>query len=159
VEIRNTIQRHLVLEAARAMDHPSAEDIYQAIAKTYPGISRGTVYRNLHVLVKTGRLAQIHVPNGPDRFDKTLGRHYHGVCRRCGAVLDTALPLGAEIPDSLVLDSGFLADGHNLVFWGTCGACRDSHEAEDERVPYRIGQFAVQETAEFPPCQFKGEKK
>jgi Fe2+ or Zn2+ uptake regulation protein len=141
VENRNTIQKVWVLQAAQALDHPSAEDIYRTIAKTYPGISRGTVYRNLHVLVESGSLRQIRIPNGPDRFDKTLRRHYHGVCRNCGAVVDTNLPQAApwrtdgadQLPESLVLDSGFVADDHSIVFWGLCADCRDKRPAAVER--------------------------
>ena len=48
---RNTIQRALVLEAVRSLhNHPTSADVYEAVRRTYPNISRATVYRNLGVL-------------------------------------------------------------------------------------------------------------
>ena len=44
---RNTLQRRLVLETVRRMrNHPTAEEIYLAIAAENPLISKATVYRN-----------------------------------------------------------------------------------------------------------------
>ena len=65
---RNTIQKQLVLEAICALkNHPTVDEVYKYIAEKYPGISKGTVYRNINTLVNTGMLARIVCPSGPDR--------------------------------------------------------------------------------------------
>ena len=52
---RNTLQRRLVLETVRRMrNHPTAEEIYLAIAAENPLISEATVYRNLKLLSEQG---------------------------------------------------------------------------------------------------------
>ena len=52
---RNTLQRRLVLETVRRMrNHPTAEEIYLAIAAENPLISKATVYRNLKLLSEQG---------------------------------------------------------------------------------------------------------
>ena len=52
---RNTIQCTLVLETVNKLPgHVTADEIYEAIAKEHPTISRATVYRNLNRLSQTG---------------------------------------------------------------------------------------------------------
>lgn len=48
---RNTLQESLVFVAVNELrNHATADEIYELIVKKYPGISRGTVYRNLNKL-------------------------------------------------------------------------------------------------------------
>ena len=73
MERRNTRQRQLVLEAVQELcDHPTAEEIYDAAVKECPGLSLGTVYRNLNSLVDAGRVRRVSIPGKADRFDHTL---------------------------------------------------------------------------------------
>ena len=52
---RNSRQRTLIYEAVRASrSHPNAEEIYHDVQKQLPGISLGTVYRNLNLLEEMG---------------------------------------------------------------------------------------------------------
>ena len=52
---RNTIQRLLVLETVNKLQcHATADEIYRAIVKEHPNISRATVYRNLNSLSESG---------------------------------------------------------------------------------------------------------
>ena len=49
---RNTIQCSLVFEAVNTLKcHATADEIYDAIVKQNPTISRATVYRNLNRLL------------------------------------------------------------------------------------------------------------
>ena len=52
--------------------------MYEFIKEEYPTIGKGTVYRNLDILVEEGALRKVEVPDGPNRFDFTLKNHYHG---------------------------------------------------------------------------------
>ncbi len=73
---RNTRQRQLVLDAVRAhRDHPSADQIYLEIRAIDDRISRGTVYRNLNILVQQGKVLKVKLPH-TDRFDSQLDRLY-----------------------------------------------------------------------------------
>ena len=50
--MRYSKQRELVLRTVEQLcDHPTAEEIYDTAAKECPGLSLGTVYRNLNSLV------------------------------------------------------------------------------------------------------------
>ena len=51
--MRYSRQRELVLrQVQNRCDHPTADDIYLAIREDCPGLSLGTVYRNLNGLVE-----------------------------------------------------------------------------------------------------------
>ena len=55
MERRNTRQRQLVLDAVRELDdHPTADEVYLRVREKDEHVSRGTVYRNLHILVESG---------------------------------------------------------------------------------------------------------
>ena len=51
--MRYSKQRELVMQTVENLcDHPTAEEIYDTAAKECPGLSLGTVYRNLNSLVE-----------------------------------------------------------------------------------------------------------
>ena len=53
--MRYSKQRELVLQKVEQLcDHPTAEEIYDEAIKECPGLSLGTVYRNLNSLGRCG---------------------------------------------------------------------------------------------------------
>ena len=55
--MRYSKQRELVLQKVEQLcDHPTAEEIFDLAARECPGLSLGTVYRNLNSLVDAGRV-------------------------------------------------------------------------------------------------------
>ena len=87
--MRYSKQRELVLQKVEQLcDHPTAEEIFDLAAKECPGLSLGTVYRNLNSLVDAGRVRRVSIPGKADRFDHTLGWHSHLYCNCCGGVVD-----------------------------------------------------------------------
>ena len=74
-------QRQLIIETIqKTKEHMTAAQIYQLTRKNCPHLSLGTVYRNLNLLVETGKLRRIGVPGEADRFDWELGEHQHLYC-------------------------------------------------------------------------------
>ena len=67
---RNTIQRQLVADAVRALDHPDAETVYEKIVREHPHISKATVYRNLNLLAEQHEIGKVSTAEGADRFEK-----------------------------------------------------------------------------------------
>lgn len=121
---RNTIQRDLVLEAARSLDHPTADEIYNKVTLAHPTVSRGTVYRNLASLIAQAKLRKVPLPSAADRYDITLRDHYHIRCRGCGRVVDADLPYQSELLDSIRDPQGFLLEDHDICFQGLCPDCQ-----------------------------------
>ena len=121
---RNTKQRQLVLDAVRARcDHPSADQIYLDVRAIDGRISRGTVYRNLNVLVQQGEVLQVKLPH-TDRFESHLDTHYHLLCTGCGAVCDVPMPYHENLDQQAAEKTGYVIERHRAVFEGRCPDCR-----------------------------------
>ena len=96
---RNTIQKDLVRNTVYEMRrHVTANEVYEFIKEAYPTIGKGTVYRNLDILVEEGALRKVEVPNGPNRFDFTLKNHCNGVQREHNKKLNNGLPILHKVP-------------------------------------------------------------
>ena len=128
---RNTIQKDLVRNAVFEMKrHVTANEVYEFIKESYPTIGKGTVYRNLDILVEEGALRKVEVSEGPNRFDFTLKNHYHVKCVKCGEVSDVDMD---EIPDLMkkIHDThGIEFLDYDISFKGICSKCRV--EAKEE---------------------------
>lgn len=125
---RQTLQRSIVLETVRLLNHPTAEEVYEAVHSEYPGISKGTVYRNLNLL--SGRHSILHIPNpyGADHYDHTVKDHYHLTCRVCGKVFDVDFPYFSEIESMIKDKRGFAVEHHDIVFTGICPECKKNNQ-------------------------------
>ena len=124
---RNTIQRYLVLAAVnRLRCHATADEIYDAIAKEHPSISRGTVYRNLNRLVEVGQIRRVEIPGEADRYDHICEEHYHVQCVVCRRIFDVDMER-LPAPETHIKDAhGFSFVGHDLIFRGICPDCQKS---------------------------------
>lgn len=124
---RNTIQRSLVLAAVnRLRCHATADEIYDAIAKEHPSISRGTVYRNLNRLVEVGQIRRVEIPGEADRYDHICEEHYHVQCVVCRRIFDVDMER-LPAPETHIKDAhGFSFVGHDLIFKGICPDCQKS---------------------------------
>ena len=87
---RNTIQKDLVRNTVYEMRrHVTANEVYEFIKEAYPAIGKGTVYRNLDILVEEGALRKVEVPDGPNRAIIIKGNFawiFHFFQRRNGSV-------------------------------------------------------------------------
>ena len=122
---RNTIQKDLVRNAVCEMKrHVTANEVYEFVKESCPTIGKGTVYRNLDILVEEGDLRKVEVPDGPNRFYLTLKNHYHVRCVNCGEIsdvdMDEILGLLEKIHDTHGTD--FLE--YDILFKGICPKCQ-----------------------------------
>jgi len=121
---RNTMQRQLVLDTVMMhKDHPTADQIYLDIREINNTISRGTVYRNLNLLIDKGEIVPVKVPHA-DRFDYRLEKHYHLLCVSCGAVCDAPLSYSHELEQVLIPQTDYIIQGHRTIFEGICPTCQ-----------------------------------
>ena len=123
---RNTLQKGIVSDVFSSMtNHPSAGMVYDAVHEKYPNISRATVYRILAEAAEEGVIQRLKLSDANDRYDITLGKHYHVTCRGCGAVADVNLKLDTE---GLFEDAegcqGFSVENCHIEFSGLCEKCR-----------------------------------
>ena len=125
-EKRNTLQKRIVTDVFSSMtNHPSAGMVYEAVQEKFPGISRATVYRLLAEAAEEGKIQRLKLTDANDRYDITLGRHYHVVCRACGAVADVRVEVDdAELTERAEGCEGFLIEDCHVEFMGVCESCR-----------------------------------
>lgn len=120
-----TVQRRAVLQAlVPREDHPSADDLFEAVSRRVPGISRTTVYRVLETLVELGLASRISHPGGGARFELRRGRHHHLHCVGCGCVKDFSSSALEAIDLSRVAAYGFKVDDWSMHVTGFCADCR-----------------------------------
>jgi Fur family peroxide stress response transcriptional regulator len=119
---RNTRQRELVLEAVCRGNHPTAREIFDAIAER-ERISLGTVYRNLMILEEEGEIVPVKSDPELVRYDRRLDLHHHLHCKVCGGVYDMPLPYNAAFDREAAKKSGFRIECHSITFEGVCAAC------------------------------------
>ena len=130
---RNTVQRNMVLAAVNELRcHPTAEDIYQAVRARHPSVSKGTVYRNLHLLAQREEIRQVALPDGADRFDFRTAPHCHIRCEGCGRVFDAELESLDSIGRQARFPQGFVLRGCDIVFRGICPDCNKKNKNMEE---------------------------
>lgn len=126
----------MILEAVQEKNnHPSADEIYLDVREKNEKISRGTVYRNLGILTKTGDIMRVRTSNA-DRYDARIDKHYHMVCKICNKVYDAPIEYSQE-NDSLVEEmTGFKIDRHRTIFEGYCKKCLEKQKTRSgDKVP------------------------
>ena len=119
-------QRELIEQTVKAnSSHPTAGDIYDSLHPFYPNLSLGTVYRNLTLLSDKKIIRKLHMPDGSDRFDGSTRDHAHVVCDHCGSIKDIDISFGPDLADMVLMKTGFIVKGYQVLITGYCEACAD----------------------------------
>ncbi len=117
-------QRERVLEVLKSTgSHPTATWIYDRLKEEFPGLSPGTVYRNLNILVEQGLARKIDFGSTFDRYDANTDPHYHFICERCGSIIDLEMPVDEELNRNVEKLSHHKANRHRIEFYGFCETC------------------------------------
>jgi Fur family peroxide stress response transcriptional regulator len=134
---RETRQRQAILEVLRkARSHPTADRIYEEVRKLIPNISKGTVYRNLKILLEDGKITELNLSGTVSRYENKKNEHYHFRCESCGRIFDLDEPVNRELNDKIAHQTGFTVTHHQLEFRGLCKECQQENirvkEADNE---------------------------
>ncbi|MBM6774743.1 Fur family transcriptional regulator [Olsenella profusa] len=128
---RNTIQRAIIEDELRQLaNHPTADEVFEAVHAEHPSISRATVFRTLNRLSDEGKVLRVRINNGADRFDHQTFDHYHVRCVSCGRVDDVMIPQVRGVNEAAAEATGYEICGHTLQFDGICPACRQAASGE-----------------------------
>lgn len=123
-KLRRSHQRERILEyLCHTQEHPTAEQIYQELRPKIPGLSLGTVYRNLKLLEELGKIRRVPALQGVERYDALCCDHVHFLCSRCGKLRDVP-GIGMEaICSALSLEAGSQIEKLDLTITGICPDC------------------------------------
>jgi Fe2+ or Zn2+ uptake regulation protein len=120
--LRFTPQRYAVMAFLMEQpSHPTAAEIFDAVNRLDPRISRATTYNNLRDLVQAGLVREVAVEGRAARFDAKGLRHHHFICDRCGIVEDVDW---YDVPKPAARSFGKrILRECELIFRGLCAKC------------------------------------
>jgi Fur family transcriptional regulator, peroxide stress response regulator len=120
---RETRQKEIILLILHGTrEHPTADWVYEQARRRMPHISKGTVYRNLAILIEEGKISELNLSGTVTRYELKQKPHYHFRCEQCGRVFDIKEPVKEDLDRRVEADTGFKVIYHQLEF---CGLCRD----------------------------------
>lgn len=102
--LRCTKQRDAIYSMlASKLDHPTADDIYQAMSNNGYNASLATIYNTLEAFCQAGLVQKLPGmgENGSARYDATTSEHLHLRCKDTGAVADVPHHIGKLILDNI----------------------------------------------------------
>jgi Fur family peroxide stress response transcriptional regulator len=120
----------IVRQFAGDESHPTAQDLFERLRRSFPSMSFATVYNTLDALARAGLAGVVRLPGkrgDAARFDPNTGPHHHAVCDRCGAVLDisagTLEPTRGAIDRVKRVAPGFSVHSVERIYRGLCAQC------------------------------------
>lgn len=122
---RQTKQKQIIYDALKALDHPTATEVFGYVHGLYPTVSRATVFRVLSGFADNGRALELRAAGNEVRYDYNVEPHYHARCGCCGKVADV---WAKGLPKSglqLEVSGDFSIEGYNLEFYGLCRDCKE----------------------------------
>jgi Fur family peroxide stress response transcriptional regulator len=120
---RYSKQRELIYECVKhTKEHPSAEMVYQWLKPENPGLSLGTVYRNLNLLADEGLL--LRLSTAVDRYDADLSVHAHLHCIRCNQVSDLDGNCNSLTQSFAAANPQVTLLSCSLIYDGICSHCQ-----------------------------------
>jgi len=123
---RETRQKEMILLILQGIcEHPTADWIYEQARKKMPRISKGTVYRNLSVLLEEGKISELNLSGTVTRYEIKQKNHYHFRCEQCGKVFDLEGPVKEDLDRKVEAKTGFRVKYHQLEFRGLCKKCQN----------------------------------
>ena len=116
-------------ELTTTESHPSAEEIYRRLRKSYPTLSLATVYKTLDTLERHHFVTKTRATGEKARYDGNLKPHHHLICRSCGRIKDFYTD---SMDPSFLLKrrpQGFKITDYRIDFHGICSHCSPSNKS------------------------------
>ena len=124
-QLRVTRPRLTVLEVLSRHAHAHADTIARAARQELGAVSTQAVYDVLAALTEAGLVRRIEPAGSPARYELRVGdNHHHLVCRSCSRIIDIDCAVGERPCLHVSHDHGFDIDEAEVIYWGTCPACR-----------------------------------
>ncbi len=121
---RATPQRIAIAQIVlNSKDHPTAEQLYQAVKKKYPTLSSATMYQTLHLLAEIGLLQELGFSDRGSRYDPDTSPHINIVCKNCGKIQDYQAESVKKLWSEIIVDLGFKPIGQRLDIYRYCDQC------------------------------------
>ena len=106
--------------------HVSADDLFDVVRNTEPGIGRATVYRTLQWMVDSDIARKVDFGDGRSRYEASYRhpRHFHLICTQCHRSSEFLSSDVEVLMEEIVSARGFSPDRSVLQIYGTCEDCQ-----------------------------------
>lgn len=104
-------------------DHPSAEQVYQALKIDFPTISLGTIYKTLHLMEDLNLIQELGFKDGTVRYDPDTDLHLNLVCTSCGKIKDRKPQNLEMIWKELLSNLDIKTEGQRIDIYYKCSEC------------------------------------
>ncbi len=122
---RNTSQKQIIKDYLKNVyTHPSAEEVYLAVQKKLPRISKATVYRILKRFTEQSLIQEIIVDN-VSHFDGDLSAHSHFICNKCHQVFDVFEDINLKHKKNIKVGK---ISNYQIYFYGICNKCLSTNK-------------------------------
>ena len=116
-----TVQRLAICKCVlKREDHPSAEEIHQALKLEHPTISLGTIYKTLHLMRDLGLIQELGFKDGTVRYDPDTDLHVNLVCTGCGKIYDYKPPNIEGVWKELLSSLQIQPEGQRIDVYHKC---------------------------------------
>lgn len=126
IKHRSTRQRRAIIAYLQSSkDHPTADQIYDALKAKYSKLSLATVYNTLQYMAAQGNVNILgEVGDNRLHYDARMDPHIHVACTACHCITDIGSDLIAEISDQVSRKSGYDISGSRVLYYGICPDCQ-----------------------------------
>ena len=105
-------------------DHPPTEQVYDALKKDHPTISRATIYNTLHLLKQLGLIQELGFNESSVRYDSNMDLHINMVCTNCGYIEDYKSDAFRLHWKQLISKLNFKPKGQRIDLYYECDKCK-----------------------------------
>jgi Fe2+ or Zn2+ uptake regulation protein len=124
-KIKPSYHRIRILEyLISGKNHPTVDEIYTALVKEVPTLSKTTVYNTLNLLMDASLVKAITIEDNETRYDAVVTNHGHFKCTECSQIFDFAIDVDKVIVPDL---RKFQVDQKNVYYQGICPTCLDKN--------------------------------
>lgn len=108
-------------------DHPTTEQVYDALKKDHPTISPATIYNTLHLLKQLRLIQELGFNEGSVRYDSNMQLHINMVCTNCGHIEDYQSEKLSSYWKDLISTFNFKPKGQRIDLYYECDKCMTKH--------------------------------
>ena len=123
-DVRPSLQRLAIMEyLLNNKTHPTVDEIFSALSKNIPGLSRATVYNTVSMLAERGAILSLDLGCGSIHYDGDNSPHAHFTCTRCGTVYDVFADDKMRELYLATPPKGYTVTSVQLSYKGVCEKC------------------------------------
>ncbi len=120
--IKPSYQRVKIYEfLMNTVEHPTVENIYNALNGDIPTLSKTTVYNTLKTFIEKEIAMVITIDENETRFDADTSLHGHFKCEVCNSVYDFDVKIDDVNQEAL---EGFEVREKQMFYYGICKKCK-----------------------------------